>query len=375
MLLTLVKNNLKLMLRDKIAMVLIIVLPIIMIAILSSAFSDLLNKNYTIEAFTVGYSVESGSKIEKSLPGFIKNFEENNITFSKMTKDEAIKQINNESINAYIDITNSNYTIYKKEGFSINTTIFENSIGSMMYVFDGNKALMSYFLEKGIAIEGNNESTIDNKSFVNLETITVDPTPTANQYYGIVEIAYIIWFSMMTVSTVVNNERKYGVTRRIGLSNASPLTLFFGKLIPSVVTVSIQIGIATLASIILMDVNWGTSPLLSTGVILLEIIASSSIAIVLSIIFKSQSLINVIIFFTTFFFGFIGGSNQTYMYNFVSDNIAELSPLYYINRTLVEISTKGTSDYTIKCIVLLLAISMVAIIIGTVITDRRREAL
>jgi len=54
----------------------------------------------------------------------------------------------------------------------------------------------------------------------------------------------------------------------------------------------------------------GTSPLISAGVILLEVIASSSIAIVLSIIFKSQSLINVIIFFATFFFGFIGGSNN-----------------------------------------------------------------
>lgn len=375
MLLTLVKNNLKLMLRDKVAMLLVIGLPIILIALLSSAFSDLLNKNYTIEPFTVGYSVESGSEIERNLPGFIKNFEKNNIAFSKMTKDEAIEQINNESITAYIDITNSNYTIYKKDGFSINTTIFENSIGSMMYVFDGNKALMSYFQEKGIAIEGNSESTINNRSFVNLETITVDPTPTATQYYGIVEIAYIVWCSMMTVSIVVCNERKYGVTRRICLSNASPLTLFFGKLIPAVITVSIQIGIATLASIILMDVNWGNSPFLSSGIILLEIIASSSIAIVLSIIFKSQSLTNVIIFFSAFFFGFIGGSTQMYMYSYVSDNIAKLSPLYYINRSLVEISTKGSSDYTVKCIVLLLAISVVTIVIGTVITGKRREAL
>ncbi|PRR82535.1 ABC transporter permease [Clostridium vincentii] len=375
MLLTLVKNNLKLMLRDKVGMLLVIGLPIILIALLSSAFSDLLNKNYTIEPFTVGYSVESGSEIEKNLPGFIKNFEENNITFSKMTKDESIEQINNESINAYVDITNSDYTIYKKEGFSINTTIFENSIGSMMYVFDGNKALMSYFQEKGIAIEENSKSAINNESFVKLETITVDPTPTAIQYYGIVEIAYIVWCSMMTVSIVVCNERKYGVTRRIGLSNASPLTLLFGKVIPAVITVSIQIGIATLASIILMDVNWGNTPFLSAGIILLEIIASSSIAIVLSIIFKSQSLTNVIIFFSAFFFGFIGGSTQMYMYSYVSDNIAKLSPLYYINRSLVEISTKGSSDYTVKCIVLLIAISIVTIIIGTVITAKRREAL
>lgn len=375
MLLTLVKNNFKLMLRDKMSILFLIFLPILLIAILSSAFSQEMNKNYTIKPFTVGYSIEAGSNIEKSFSNFIKAFQENKITLFKMTKEKAIEEIKDGSVAAYVDINDDKYTIYKKDAFNINTTIFENSMGSAMYLYDGNKALMGYLVENKIPAKLNNENTEENKNFVKLETLNVDPMPSSIVYYGITEIVYVIWFGMLMVSVIVNNERKYGVTNRIGLTNASSLTLFFGKLIPSVLVVSIQIGIATIASTILMDVDWGNSPLVSAGILILEIITSSALGILIALIIKSQALANVVIFLFAFFFGFVGGSFQTYMYNFVSDNLAKLSPIYYINRTLVELSTKGYSDYTDSCIILLLTISILAIIIGVVTTAKGRKAI
>ncbi|AGK98093.1 ABC transporter permease [Clostridium pasteurianum] len=375
MLLILVKNNFKLMLRDKMSMLFLIFLPILLIAILSSAFSQMLNKDYTLKSFTVGYNIEAGSHIDKSFSNFIKAFEENKITLTKMTKEKAVEEIKNGSLAAYVDINDNEYTIYKKDAFNINAEIFENSMNSAMYLYDGNKALVNYLVENKIPIKTESGSTSENKNFVKLDTLKVDPMPSSIVYYGITEIVYVIWFGMLSVSLIVNNERKYGVTDRIGLTNASPLTLFFGKLIPSVLVVSIQICIATIASIILMDVNWGNSPLLSAGILFLEIITSSVLGILISLIIKSQALSNVIIVLFAFFFGFVGGSFQTYMYNFVSDNLAKLSPLYYINRTLVEISIKGYSDYTNICIILLLTISIIAIIIGVVTTAKGREVL
>lgn len=199
--------------------------------------------------------------------------------------------------------------------------------------------------------------------------------PSSTVYYGIVEIVYVIWFGMIVVSTITNNERKYGVTRRIELSNTSSFTLFLGKLIPAVFEVSIQIGIAAFVSTMLMNVNWGTSPLLSAGIILLEIIATSAIGILLSTIIKNQALTDVLIFLSSFFFGFIGGSFQTYMYNYFNENVAKLSPLYFINRSLVELSTKGHSDYTGSCIILLIIISVTVTLLGTLATHLRRQAI
>lgn len=375
MLLTLVKNNLKLMLREKMTMIFLIVLPVFFIALLSSAFSKELNKNYTIDPFSVGYNVEAGSRIGDSFQGFINNFKENKITLLEMKRDKGIEAIKNGSLSVYIELNDDKYTIYKKDGLDVNTMIFENSISTAMYFYDGNKALINYLMEKGLPVEINNGVIDGNKNFIKLETLKVDPVPTSEVYYGIVEIAYFIWFGMMAASNLVSNERKYGVTDRIGLTTASSLTLFFGNLISAVLVIFVQIAIATIFSTILIGVDWGTSPILSITIIILEIIACSALGIVLSLLIKSQALVNVLIVLFGFLFGFIGGSNQTYMYNFVSDNVAKISPLYHINRTLVELSTKGYSDYTNSCIIFLLAISMISVIIGILTTAKGREAL
>lgn len=375
MLFILVKNNLKLMLRDKLSILLLIFFPILLIAILSSAFTSLLNKNHTMEPFTVGYSIEKGSKIENNFNNFIDNFKANNITLMEMKKNKAIENVKNDTIAAYVEINDSSYKLYKKDGLSVNTIIFENSFSSAMDIYDGSKALMSYLSEYGLASKYNSPNAVSSNNFVKFENIKADPVPSSTVYYGIVEIVYIIWFGMMAVSSVVSMERKYGVTERIGLTKANSLILFLGKLIPAVIAVSIQISIAAITSAILMKVNWGNSPMLSAAIILLEIIAVSALGIFLAAIIKSQALVNVLIVIQAFFFGFIGGSCQTYMYNFVSDNIAKLSPLYYINRTLVELSTKGYSSYTNKCILLLAAISFAAIVSGILITIKERRAV
>ena len=96
MLFTLTKNNLKIMLRDKIASLFLIAFPVILIAVLSGAFSKLLNKNYTMQPFTVGYSIQHGSNIEKSLPVFIKSFKENKITLSEMDKTDGLNKVKNK---------------------------------------------------------------------------------------------------------------------------------------------------------------------------------------------------------------------------------------------------------------------------------------
>lgn len=374
MLLTLVKNNFKLMIRDRISILFLVFLPILLIALLSSAFSKIMNKDYSMESFNVGYNIEKGSDIEKTFPTFIDNFKENKIILSKMSKEKALEKVKDGSLAAYMDINDKEYTIYKEDKFNINAEIFQNSMDSAMYLYDGNKVLISYLAENKmpLQISSNHE---ENKKFIKAEYIKVEPMPDSSVYYGITEIIYIIWFGMMAVSSIVSDERKSGVTARIGLTNANSFILFLGKLIPAVCAVSVQVAIAAIVSTILMDVNWGNLILSSAGILILEIIASSAIGIAFSMIIKSQALVNVIIFILAFVFGFIGGTFQPYMYNFVGENISKLSPLYYTNRTLVEFSTKGYSNYTSGCVLILLSISVISIVIGITSTERSRRAI
>jgi ABC-2 type transport system permease protein len=71
--------------------------------------------------------------------------------------------------------------------------------------------------------------------------------------------------------------------------------------------------------------------------------------------------------------GFFGGSFQSYMYNMLPQSLVDLSPIYYINRTLVEFSVKGSSSYTGTCIIYLAGIILVCGILDTLLMGRKLE--
>lgn len=359
--LVLIKNNLKIMFRDKILIVILVILPVIVIAVLSSVFSDVLKKNYSMEAFKVGYYVQPDSKVEAIMPKVIQGFKDNNIKLEEMKVQEGVRKVKSKAIEAFVEINDNKYTIYKRNEESSGSEILENSVGSVMYVYDGSKMLMGHLLE-------------DSNNLLSVQKIKADPMPSSTVYYGIVEVVYLICFGMIGVTALINSERKYGVINRIKLTNASPVVLFLGKLIPSVIAMSVEVSIAVLASTVLMGVDWGNSLLTSAGIIFLEIMSVSAFGILISTIIKNQALINVIIFLLSFSLGFLGGSFQTYMYNIISYDLVKLSPIYYINRSLVELSTKGSSAYIGSCIEILAAIFIVSSTLEILFISRRGRA-
>ena len=374
MLFILVKNNLKLMMREKIITLLLIVMPILLISVLSSAFSVMLTENYEIEDFYIGYSIEEGSNIEKVFIEIEEGFNENNIHFKKITKEEAKEQIKNNKIEAYLEIDDNKYILYRGEKPTVNYTVFESSFNSVIYSYDGANTLGKYLVDNGIVIEENILSNFDN-DYINEELLDVDPMPSSVDYYGITEIIYIIWIGMMAVTIIEFNEQKYNLVNRINLTKANSLIIFLGKLIPVILLIFLEVGVAVVISKILMGINWGTVPLMSAGIIFLEIVAISTVGLMLSSLIRSQVVVNIIIFITSFGFGFIGGSFQTYMYNLISDGIMSLSPLYYLNRTLIEFSTKGYSDMAEKTITLFLIIIAISSVVGILAIDKRRKAI
>lgn len=175
---------------------------------------------------------------------------------------------------------------------------------------------------------------------------------------------------MLIGSNLDNEERKCGFKKRISLTNASPLIIMLGRIIPVTILVAIQVLIASIASTILMGVNWGPNIIISVLIIMLEIVASTSVGLAVSMVIKNQVITNVLIIVASFFMGFIGGSFQTYMYNFVSEKVSGVSPLYYLNRTLVEFATSGSSAYTMKAVLYMAVLIVLSLIIGTFMQSR-----
>ena len=60
------------------------------------------------------------------------------------------------------------------------------------------------------------------------------------------------------------------------------------------------------------------------------------------------------------------------MLSSMSQSVKELSPLYYVNRTLVELSVNGQSDYLGRCLMVLTVMSAVSIVLGMFITSKKK---
>ena len=90
-------------------------------------------------------------------------------------------------------------------------------------------------------------------------------------------------------------------------------------------------------------------------------------------IFDNIVVTIIAVFIVVWLAGFFGGSFETYMFSSHPMSIKQLSPIYYINRSLVELSCMGHSDYVGSALIYSGAItiicSAVAILAGTI---RRR---
>lgn len=380
MLLTLVKNNMKILLRDKIGFMFLCILPIVLIAILSSAFSEDLGKKVSLESFEIGYYIQENTQIGTIFLHFIEEYKSRGIDLRPMGEEEGLKALKAGEIAGYLILNDEKYVFYREEGFHIQAMIFEGSFKGNMYLYDGIKGTVnSLAAHRGMTadkmlstLQVMGEDTANDA--VRKEHLNADPVPQAKDYYGIVEIVFIIWFSISSALHLAELERKNKIEERIKLTPIKPYCLFLGRFIPNVAATCLQVGIALVVSTLCLKVNWGNKPLLSAVILIFEVIAMSAVGTMLTFIIKNSAVINLGMYISAFVFGFTGGSFQTYMYNFVSEDLVKWSPFYYLNRTLVELSTKGSSNYLSSVFLLLLGLTVGSFTIGFAYIHLRREA-
>ena len=79
----------------------------------------------------------------------------------------------------------------------------------------------------------------------------------------------------------------------------------------------------------------------------------------------------ILTFVIVWLWGFFGGSFETYMFSSHSQILKELSPIYYTNRSLVELSCMGHSDYVNISIIVSLGLLVVFSVLAVMISKVR----
>ena len=341
----LIKNNFKLMFRNTWSVAVMLLGPILVIAVLSSAFSELMKSYEGVDEFTVGYKIQEAdnSIIEATkIAG-----EEAGILFFEYPEGEIKDVMEKNELSGFVEFAEDKYTVYTSADYEVEGITLE------------------YFMNK-VTNEGLNASLQikeQAKIVLPVEQLKYMPAIDSVDYYGIIYIVYFCWCGMICATGVLSNEKKYGIIRRFQVSNISESQNFFGKFIPIVLTVTGGMAIATIITVLLYDIHWG-NPFLSTVIVFLMIVAGTALGMMLYNISDSLVITIILQFTIIWFMGFFGGSFETYMFSSTSDLLKQLSPIYHGNRALVELSCMGESSYVASTVIYSLAITVICSIIA-----------
>ena len=341
----LIKNNFKLMFRNTWSVAVMLLGPILVIAVLSSAFSELMKSYEGVDEFTVGYRIQEAdnSIIEATkIAG-----EEAGILFFEYPEGEIKDVMEKNELSGFVEFAEDKYTVYTSADYEVEGITLE------------------YFMNK-VTNEGLNASLQikeQAKIVLPVEQLKYMPAIDSVDYYGIIYIVYFCWCGMICATGVLSNEKKYGIIRRFQVSNILESQNFFGKFIPIVLTVTGGMAIATIITVLLYDIHWG-NPFLSTVIVFLMIVAGTALGMMLYNISDSLVITIILQFTIVWFMGFFGGSFETYMFSSTSDLLKQLSPIYHGNRALVELSCMGESSYVASTVIYSLAITVICSIIA-----------
>ncbi len=346
----LIKNNLKLMFRNKWTFLVLLVAPFLTIALLTSAFRSLMSVYEAPDEFSVGYR-ETGSFLSDSMDTVKDAGRDAGILLREYPDGDPSELMEKNELSAFIEFEDGKYTLYKSDDHKTEGEITEYFLGRVMNE-SANTLLDMISPEAGL------------KSALPVTQTNFMPAIESNDYYGIIYIVYFGCLGITCAVGVLSNEKKYNIEKRYRICSLSSADLYFSRLIPAVAVSAASLLFEAVLTACVYDIHWGV-PVMSAFIMLVMIIASISVGFFFYNLTKNIAATIVGFAAVIWIMGFFGGSFENYMYSSTPDTLKAISPIYHVNRALVELSCMGHSSYVssalIYCAVIAAAASVLAI--------------
>ena len=355
----LIKNNFKLMSRSMTNILMFIVTPLILIALLSSAFNDMMKKYEKDGNVIVGYAVEGELISGDVLEMFKETAEAGKVTLVEYSAEDPKSVMQREDICGFVVLRDDSYTVYQKDDQIETGKAIEYMVGAF-YESISVYPMAAPYVDTPVTAELKTEHPEYMKA--------IDST----DYYGIIEVVYFGWCAIVCGAGLFTNEKKYRIRKKYQVSNLSNTKIYLSRFIPVTAFVCLATLVATLLSVVLFKVHWG-NPAVSVPVVILSAAAASAFGLMVYSIFDNMVVTIIATFAVVWFAGFFGGSFETYMFSTAPMSIKQLSPIYHINRSLVELSCMGKSDYVVSAIVYCVSIMIISSVVAVFADTLRRR--
>lgn len=361
------------MIRSATNILLYIIAPIILIAMLSSAFGDMMEKYESSDSIKAGYRLEDGA--DNEVFDYVNQVaKENNISFYEYPGGDIEKIIREDDLAGFVAFgEDGKFTIYENDADKYGAKALEYMITAVKT----RTGTAIYAMSSGATAMPSGELTKEQKTGepesveIKLEEADYIEPINAVDYYGIIEVVYFGWCAIVCGAGIFTAEKKNHIGKKLNVSGISEFKLYLAKFIPIVLVVSMSSVLTALITVLIFGVNWG-APLLSCLIVVLSAAASTAFGLMIYNMTKNIVVTIIGVFTVVWFMGFWGGSFETYMFSSHPQILKEISPIYHINRALVELSCMGHSDYVRSSILFALGIMIVCSLLAVLTGNLRR---
>lgn len=357
-LLTLLKNDIKLFFRDWKAVVLLLAMPFLFICLFAYALSPYLNKTSFIEPFDVALVDQENTTQTRILANQLEEvgiFKE----VKKVSEDEAKKLILANEVAAAIIIPpafsesvvvgeNKPVTVIGNKAMPLQAFVVKNLVQSAAnLVSAGQSAINSvYYFNQKAGVKGPelerqfNESTMKfflealarNEIFSELEASPIYAL-TPVEYFTAGLMVIFLMFAGMPGMKMLVNERNLGITRRLSTTTVKAWQMVLSKFLVSAMLALLQFATVIILTTAVFKSYWGAPVknilLLFAGIVF----AISSWTVFVSVVAKTPAAADVIGNLGILLMAVVGGS--IYPLSSMPDFVRSLSTLT-INKWAME---------------------------------------
>ncbi len=356
----LIKNNFKLMFRNKWIVATLVLGPVLVIAVLSSAFSDLMKSYERVEKFTAGYRISEDSVFAGNMDEIKEAGSKAGIIFREYPEGKPGELVEDNGLAGFVEFERDRYRIYESADFKVEGITLEYFLNSAAGEYE------NYMLQETVPSDRNNKVTLP------VEELDFMPAVDSTDYYGIIYIVYFAWLGIICSANILSSEKRYGIDRKYQVTGVSDFKMYLAKWIPVVMTVSAGMAVSVFLTILLFGIHWGNA-FLSVCIMVLTIMAGAAFGCMFYSFFRNMAMTVIAVFTITWVMGFIGGSFETYMYSAMGESVKRLSPIYHTNRALVEISCMGKSSYTVSTVIYLVLVIVLCSAVSVAVDGIRKR--
>lgn len=379
----LMKNNFKLMLRNKWVLATMLLGPVLVIALLSSAFGDMMASFESADEVRTGYRISENSVFANYMEEIKSAGETAGVLFENYPDGDVESLMEQNELAGFLVFGEEGYTLYKSADDEVSGKTLEYFMDQVEKQM-AQQTLNAMFPQKeqGEDTRETQEEDAQEEDAqkeeaqkgrdLPIKKLAFMPAVDAKNYYGIIEVVYFTWLGIASLAGILSGEMKNGIGKRFQVTALSETKLYLAKWIPAVLATICEMTVTILLVTVLFGISWGNL-LMTVLVLLVTIMGSIAFGMLLWTICRNLAVTVVALFTVVWFMGFFGGSFETYLFSSFSESVKSLSPIYHINRTLVEYSCMGKSDYTASSISYMIGIMVVCTMLSVFISKVRKE--